>query len=106
MENFINLFNDKLPLEISNKILIEFKGMTHPIAKIINQHWEDLNDGYYIYNDYDFIVNNEHTLIDDDVITVTTTKSYQELYLDYPRIYFEPIDGYDFITSLIKEFYG
>ena len=102
MENF-HLFYRSLPVELVNKILFEHKGMTHPVANIISEHWNQMNESYNIYLNIKKEITRRHVEHDDETFTVTTEETYTELYQDYPRLYF-PVE-FDFIDTMIYEVY-
>ena len=88
MENFNYLYNS-LPHEMVNKILFEFNGMAHPVAILVHDYWNQLDDEYDIFIDIKIksIANFE---IDDYGNNLIVN------YLDYPRMNF-PVD-YDIIN--------
>jgi len=102
MENFDFIYNS-LPLEITNKILYEFKGLTHPTASIISHYWEELDIQYSVFLNIQKVITRKHIEHGDDTFTINTSETYTEEYLDSPRMFF-PID-YDFIETLIYELY-
>ena len=75
----------QLPQEMVNKILFEFKGITHPHALIIKKYWDELDDNYNIFIEIklraiDGFELDDFELIDRHVEVVNL--------LDYPRIFF------------------
>lgn len=102
MENF-DLFYESLPSELVNKILYEYKGMTHPVAIIISQYWEEMNENFNIYLNVKKEITRRHIDHDNENFTVTTEETYKEIYQDYPRLYF-PVE-FDFIETMIYEVY-
>ena len=102
MENYQKLFT-KLPLELVNKILFDYKGMTHPIAIIIDDYWNDLDSQYSIYLNIKLIKERRHIENGNDDFTITIKETYKEFWLDTPRMFF-PVE-YDFIETIIYEFY-
>lgn len=103
MENFQNIYSSCLPLEIVNKILFEFKGMQHPVASIMKQYWEKLDEQYNLYFNIEHIITRKHIDHEEEAFTVTTEETYREIYQDYPRLFFAV--EYDFVETIIYDLY-
>lgn len=102
METF-DISTKFLPLEIINKILYEFKGLTHPTATIIKNHWNQLDVQYNIFLNVEHIITRKRIMHHDDSFTVTTEETYNEIFQEYPRLNF--FVDYDFIETIIYEQY-
>tara|TARA_B110000285_G_scaffold222955_1_gene277784 strand:+ start:6423 stop:6761 length:339 start_codon:yes stop_codon:yes gene_type:complete len=102
METF-DLLNNYLPLELINKILYEHKGLTHPTATIIIDHWNDMDAQYNIYLNVEHIITRKRMRLNDDSFTIVTEETYNEIWQEYPRLYF--FVDYDFIETIIYEQY-
>tara|TARA_R110000772_G_scaffold231166_1_gene341847 strand:+ start:56 stop:409 length:354 start_codon:yes stop_codon:yes gene_type:complete len=102
MNFYENIYN-VLPEEIANKILYEYKGLTHPTAIIINDYWDELDEEYNIYINIERIITNTNIDMEDGDIEIVTHSTYRETYQEYPRLYF-PVDM-DFIKTIIHEIY-
>tara|TARA_R110000803_G_scaffold124302_1_gene192101 strand:+ start:11351 stop:11683 length:333 start_codon:yes stop_codon:yes gene_type:complete len=110
MDNTIETILSKyLPNELIHKILITHKGLVHPTANIINQYWEMLDNEYNIYLNIDLVVHRKYIEYDVGCFTITTEETYNEIFQDYPRFYFEPefdvietimFDDYDYLEDI------
>ena len=100
----VETLNKYLPLERINKILYEHKGLAHPAALIIKDHWDQMDAKYGIYLNIEHIITRRHIQQhDDSFITIVTEETFEEYLQDYPRLNF--IVDYDFIDTITYEEY-
>tara|TARA_R110000803_G_scaffold41697_1_gene89522 strand:- start:3707 stop:4042 length:336 start_codon:yes stop_codon:yes gene_type:complete len=102
MESF-TLLNKSLPMELINKILYQYKGLTHPTATIIKEHWDAMDDQYNIFLNIEHTITRKRILQNDNSFTVVTEETYEEIWQEYPRLHF--CVDYDFVETIIYDQY-
>jgi len=93
----------QLPYEIISDILFKFKGLEHPVSKIIKNYFKILDEDFNIYYHIEKITKQNYIKTEDGIILVSTYTDYLEEIRDYPRLQFPP--ELDFIEEIIHRNY-